>query len=935
MSIFKDTFPDGVRYQIKARQEAINERTPSSIHYYNSRTAWIRMTSAVDVGGDNGTLAKSYVLLGGTLYNNQLKSGVGTTPASAYSTVTPAGNPNRLGIRPMPGITSLDVKSRGAYGSLRDVTVNFQCWDIRQLEELELLYMRPGYSALVEWGWTPYLNNSKGLEQNVPFEDILTKGKTKEQIWKNIFEKASKSGNYEGHYGIIKNYSWAARPDGGYDCSTTLISIGEILESLKVNFGTTTTQAATAGTFNVLDVSYFGKDTLITKAYSENIIAGICAELHEIGVKNITTSKTEGKLNNYTLFRYDVEVSGKSEGDKNIVSDAAQIYIPLKDFLQILNDKVILKDSNSGKPIPELSVNCGAHNGGENTPLLCLGDIHQISTDPTICLIKNPAWENPQNLGLDDIASTSDYTTIKEIITALSQPYWQDDWKKSQLAIIGNIYINVAYIYSIATSVNVESQDKKEKNDIALFDFLKTLMAGVSTAIGNASNFDIFLDSTDGKARIIDINYTGNKDEDWKKVTEVPIELQNTKSIVRSYKLESQIYPEQTAIIAIGAQAQGGALAADVNTLIDFNQNLIDRIMPEKKDASDTSNSPNYDEAEIKEKVQNLKNNLSILVQYIVDLKPNILERIFQSGRGDFDAAEASKYSNALKDVINYYRTFTDVDTKNRSIIPTKLSLTIDGIGGMIIGNLFKIPDELLPRGYRGGGAGPKKLAYTVNGLNHSVQNNDWTTNIESQFIILDEATGPIPIGDYNAIKAINKAATSQNTTTATNVVNQEKNKANIKADPGDKSIVSKYGEIGDTSQLTTLTFPYPMYYGGKLVKTTTVHKLAKNDLEAILKEILTTFGLKRIKELKLDQFDGLYNVRNKRGGSTPSIHSWAIAIDINAADNSLGARTGTALFSKPEYKKFVDIWYKHNWKSFGRELGYDWMHFQVKDAHF
>ena len=71
MSIFKDTFKDGVRFQIRARQEAISERTPNAIQYYNSRTAWIRMTSAVDVGGDNGALAKSSVLLGGSLYENQ------------------------------------------------------------------------------------------------------------------------------------------------------------------------------------------------------------------------------------------------------------------------------------------------------------------------------------------------------------------------------------------------------------------------------------------------------------------------------------------------------------------------------------------------------------------------------------------------------------------------------------------------------------------------------------------------------------------------------------------------------------------------------------------------------------------------------------------------------------------------------------------------
>ena len=56
MSIFKDTFKEGVRNQIKARQEAINERTPAAIQYFNARNSWIRMTSAVDVGNDAGAL---------------------------------------------------------------------------------------------------------------------------------------------------------------------------------------------------------------------------------------------------------------------------------------------------------------------------------------------------------------------------------------------------------------------------------------------------------------------------------------------------------------------------------------------------------------------------------------------------------------------------------------------------------------------------------------------------------------------------------------------------------------------------------------------------------------------------------------------------------------------------------------------------------------
>ena len=35
-------------------------------------------------------------------------------------------------------------------------------------------------------------------------------------------------------------------------------------------------------------------------------------------------------------------------------------------------------------------------------------------------------------------------------------------------------------------------------------------------------------------------------------------------------------------------------------------------------------------------------------------------------------------------------------DNKNRSIIPTKFSCEIDGIGGLVIGNIFKIPKKII-----------------------------------------------------------------------------------------------------------------------------------------------------------------------------------------------------------------------------------------------
>ena len=53
-------------------------------------------------------------------------------------------------------------------------------------------------------------------------------------------------------FGYVKNYSWSAREDGGYDCSTTIVSVGEVLESLKVNYSPFNDLNNISKTFNYL-----------------------------------------------------------------------------------------------------------------------------------------------------------------------------------------------------------------------------------------------------------------------------------------------------------------------------------------------------------------------------------------------------------------------------------------------------------------------------------------------------------------------------------------------------------------------------------------------------------------------------------------------------------------------------------------------------------
>jgi len=200
MSIFKETLENSIQTQLQARTLVVsgeNNRRNSLLPWYLSKNSWVRMTSFVNYTSGNklatdekgklnvvpdnhyndAELSKKYILEGGTLYTKTngsgldgiLRYGVGT-PQAAYGgniDVRADNTPDpdyfrTFGIRPMPGITEMNLRTLGAYGSLFETTVKFYAWDINQLNELEILFMRPGYSVLLEWGWSQYINYETG-----------------------------------------------------------------------------------------------------------------------------------------------------------------------------------------------------------------------------------------------------------------------------------------------------------------------------------------------------------------------------------------------------------------------------------------------------------------------------------------------------------------------------------------------------------------------------------------------------------------------------------------------------------------------------------------------------------------------------------------------------------------------------------------------------
>jgi hypothetical protein len=88
---------------------------------------------------------------------------------------------------------------------------------------------------------------------------------------------------------------------------------------------------------------------------------------------------------------------------------------------------------------------------------------------------------------------------------------------------------------------------------------------------------------------------------------------------------------------------------------------------------------------------------------------------------------------------------------------------------------------------------------------------------------------------------------------------------------------------------------------------------------QAFQKLIFTGF----VDELKT--WDGCFNIRNKRNGGTPSLHSWGVAIDVNAAWNRMGKES---TLSAGFVKCFTDAGF--DWGGTWRVK--DCMHFQLRD---
>lgn len=745
MSIFGGTFKPYVIRQLSARQALLSSETRphNNVQQYTSaKTAWAKMVSFVNYSSNSeppsDALAKKYVLEAGTLVqdpNNDklfsIRGGFGSK-ISAYG--SDLGN-RQLGYRPMPGITSIEVQNKGAYGSLRIATVKFKAWDKAQLDDLEVLYMRPGYPLLLEWGWSMYIDTSnpgssstvKNAKQaneisadeiaryiNKPLKsfdsptiDAFNVNYTQDVLYDRIAELSEKfSGNYEGMLGKIENFSWEVDKDGSYNCTTTIISIGDIMDSLKMN-----RPPVEINTGNKEDTGY---KTSFTQ-FMDQLHYKVAADGKDIGITPITTG-----LPNY-LFQdtnnFDVSIKAIRNCKNSISTTVANgkpyeypSYIQLAFFISIIREKFNFVDDKGNNflniELPIYDPENKYNNKGNG---LCLASVDSVSIDPSVCIISNP--EATWVTGLPE-----GYIPVKDGVPMKNYLVPKSKNSNTSLGVIGNIYLNLQRINYIFNSM---IQQDTGRGEVHMYKFLKALMEDISLALGGINDFDIYVE--DNRAVIVDKNYTELESD---KNSKFQLNIFGNNSVVRDYKIVSKIFQNQATLIAISAQNRENLGAVNDSTQRYLNKGLSNRLYP----VLSTQESQNRSADVAKQ-----KEDIAEMAKSVRSLRTYLKEFLGEPGKArSFPAPYESRESAAtiLKSVILNVNS----DANYRAVVPITTEITMDGISGIVIGQVFRLNPDILPKEYN-----RRDVGFVVTGIKNIIQNSEWLTTITAYIIILDQ----------------------------------------------------------------------------------------------------------------------------------------------------------------------------------------------------
>lgn len=795
MNILGRGFDQFVIDQINTRQHALgnvdNAISDDILTWAHAKTAWVRLASSVDISGSNLS-AKNNVLFGGTaVYNPSTEENDeswGLTSGFLNNNIKLSSYDDTMfGYRPKPNITSVDVSYLNNGGTLKKASIKIKAYSPEQLEELDKLYLRIGYSVLLEWGHTIYLNN-KG--EKVEFSPFVTKPfneffrtTTSQNVYNAIKEEQKlHDGNYEAFYGVVLKFNWSFAEDGTYDILVVLITQGNVIESLTLNScaGLQSSQLENAASndgnnedeknkedapsvISTKDASFFNqflweisKSSPITFKYGNDpklLAVGVGAQStlgYDFGLLKKQLSY-DFKIIDLSKIREKYKIQFNSDGFtypfktpvdswwSGPYKNNEQGYIPLGIILSYLENNQNLFN-NQKDPYVRFDID-------ESNYCLTFGqtptDFYgHMSSDPRICMI--PCF-----------------------FTRVGNKNIPPDFNKFKVPnndYVGNlmyIHYNINYLAGLVVGL------KDEKGKVYLSKFLDTLLSDTNKCLGgiNRLTYKILEDNTITIVDEVSLNYGSLKPEqnNYARFNVYGVR-QGQGSFIKNMNFNVTITKDMATTVAIGAQANSNQIGQNSVSLSQLNKGLIDRTVTEKNTSSDvvnSSNSPNdllfnttlFGDAALQS--QNTTPSVINNEKTISTKLAEIARSVYETDR-NLDDTSFENFVNLNRDYCQYS---IGTLSENKVIpspffLPFDLNLEMMGLGGIRLLENFSLTQEsekILPSIFRDNN-GNSVIDFMVMDFNHKISDNNWTTQIRGITIPASPKNSSIVVPPNNNI---------------------------------------------------------------------------------------------------------------------------------------------------------------------------------------
>jgi hypothetical protein len=593
-------------------------------------------------------------------------------------------------------INSAEISSDGTYGSILRTTVNFTVFDRFELDRYIDNFLRPGRDIELEYGWT--VNDN--IKQN--------HGKIRGTVYNfNFSAKADGSwdctlnalGPSSMTYGFGLDQQGTNKPDADWidspkgktlaEVFKTIIDTTDKDEASDVIVTGNCKKRSIATSYHILKPTSTINNTGFNEIYSYTYKLPLARELTISGIFNVIGAY-------YTGFIYGISGMGKAaaSNNKNSKIDDTLVstpYMSLRDLINLINLTIV----NSTKiSIPLYTFNAFNKAGSILEEEVCNAELNEY--------LKGVGPSNLSKFVFSTQINGANSPRLDfNIGESFTPPIKRGGLTTCQLPDL--ILFNVNYLYS--TIQNILSNDTNLTGK-KIVTFLSNIFNELNTNTGGWISLvikDSPIDPNTHRSEYLSIRNENYTPSTIKLDDPLVFKAFTKGSVVRNLSVEASVPDAIQAEVAtytragqsyVGSgdsTAEADASLLELRTsLFNLNNSFMDNI--------------NNDEQKMQSSLSKWQNEVQ-----------GIYRKMFAITQGQTLAGNiVSKYN---------------IGNLGTAIFPIKLKVTLDGIEGFQYGN--SVTSNWLPKQYIDADR-KKKIYWTVIKIRHRIENNDWSTELDT-----------------------------------------------------------------------------------------------------------------------------------------------------------------------------------------------------------